>query len=162
MQQTSSKPVTAVHVWQTNVSFWNWWWASSMEWGQENNLLLCALRSRTRPWTPIPQASPWRSTKSGPMPLLEVSHAPSQASAEEEGPRREDPLLVRSSSHEQREVTHQVSHAHCLFCRELELCPEMESAGASSHLRGSSSSPGAHFSSPAPRRPSDPVEGALS
>lgn len=24
MQQTSSRPVTAVHVWQTNVSFWNW------------------------------------------------------------------------------------------------------------------------------------------
>lgn len=110
----------------------------------------------------MPQTSPWRSTKSGLMPLLEASHAPSQASAEEEGPRREDVLLVRSRSHEQREVTHQVSHVHCLFCRELEFCPEMESAGISSHLQGSSSSLGARFSSPAPRRPSDPVEGALS
>lgn len=41
MQGTSS--ITAVHVWQTNVSFWNWSWSSSIEWGRGEEPAVTAL-----------------------------------------------------------------------------------------------------------------------
>ena len=78
MQQTSSGPITAVHVWQTNVAFWNWSWASSVEWGQGGEPAVIALEKQTTPQTPGTQISPWRSTKLAPVHLLETSHAPSR------------------------------------------------------------------------------------
>lgn len=88
------------------------------------------------PRTPVIQITPQRNTKPTPVPLLATSHAPSQALTQEENPRREDFFLGRSSSHEKREMTNEVSHAHCVFYRKLEFCHEIKSVGIASHLRG--------------------------
>ena len=160
MQQTSSRPITAVHVWQT-FNFGIGLRPAPLSGNREKILLLLHWGNRTCPQMPVTQFTPQRdtNTESALVLLSMASHPPSQALMEEEGPRR-DPLLRRNNSHEKRDVTNPQSFPHSLlFYKELGFWRQMESAGISPHYRGISSYRGVHVPSAPPRRPSDPVEG---
>lgn len=132
--------------------------------GRERKLLLLHWGNRTCPWMPITQVIPRRNTntKSAPVPLLGTSHPPSQAVKEEEGLEREESLFMRSSSYENREVSNTQSFPHSLPLFQRIGIPALD--GICRHCitpLGNFKFSRSHFPGPAPRRPSDPVEGTL-
>lgn len=164
MQQTTSRLITAVHVWQTNVNFGIGCGPAPLSGGGEKKLLLLHWGKRMCPRTPITQSTPRRTTntKSAPVPLPGTGY--NSSPRQRKRAQRQKMPFSWEAVVLQRGKWLTLKNFPCSL-------PLLQRTGIVPLDRiyrhcitpsGNLNSPEARFPGPAPRRPSDPVEWTLS